>query len=91
MPARNVSLTPYLAEFVDKNVETGEFQNASEVVREGLRLLAERQRAETAKLEALRRAVQVGLDAADRGDLYEVAEGDEFAFIERLSSEGAAD
>ncbi len=43
MPARNVSLTQHLAEFLDRNVETGRFSNASEVVREGLRLLEQRQ------------------------------------------------
>ena len=38
----NVSLTPELKEFVDGKVESGLYNNASEVVREGLRLLQER-------------------------------------------------
>jgi hypothetical protein len=37
----NVSLTPELERFVDANVESGLYNNASEVVREGLRLLKE--------------------------------------------------
>jgi putative addiction module CopG family antidote len=38
----NVSLTPELEKFVDGKVESGLYNNASEVVREGLRLLQER-------------------------------------------------
>ena len=38
----NVSLTPELKEFVDGKVESGLYNNAREVVREGLRLLQER-------------------------------------------------
>ena len=56
MSARNVNLTPYLAEFVDKNVASGRFQNASEVVREGLRLLEHSHHEDELKLEALRQA-----------------------------------
>lgn len=41
---KNVSLTGHLAEFVARNVASGSFQNASEVVREGLRLLERQQR-----------------------------------------------
>jgi antitoxin ParD1/3/4 len=67
MPARNVSLTPYLADFVDRNVESGEFQNASEVVREALRLFDHQQQERAAKLAALRSAAEVGLDDLDNG------------------------
>lgn len=38
----NVSLTPQLEEFVRRKVESGLYNNASEVIREGLRLLIER-------------------------------------------------
>ena len=37
----NVSLTPELEQFIDAKVESGLYNNASEVVREGLRLLKE--------------------------------------------------
>jgi antitoxin ParD1/3/4 len=37
----NVSLTPELEKFVDGKVESGLYNNASEVIREGLRLLKE--------------------------------------------------
>lgn len=60
MPTRNVVITDHQQKFVEELVESGEYQNASEVLREGLRLV-ERQRAEdAAKLEALRRHVAAG-------------------------------
>ncbi len=55
MPTRNVVITDHQQKLVEELVESGEYQNASEVLREGLRLV-EKQRAEDAvKLEALRR------------------------------------
>lgn len=84
MPARNVSLTPHLAEFLDRNVETGRFSNASEVVREGLRLLEQRQAEDAAKIEALRAAIHVGLNDVAAGRVFEVAEGEELAFVSAL-------
>jgi antitoxin ParD1/3/4 len=89
MPARNVSLTPYLADFVDRNVKSGQFQNASEVVREALRLLDKGQQEQAAKLEALRAAVKVGLDAAERGDVTMVRPGELGAFIRSLGRTGS--
>jgi len=67
MPARNVNLTSHFVEFVDVNVASGRFQNASEVVREGLRLLEQQQHEDELKLAALRQAVAVGLDDAANG------------------------
>ena len=51
----NVSLTPQLEQFVDKKVREGTYQTASEVIREGLRLLAERDQRRTLELQRLRR------------------------------------
>ena len=60
----NVSLTPELERLVNDKVQTGMYQTASEVVREGLRLLADRDQ----HLDALRRDIASGLEAVDRGD-----------------------
>ncbi len=68
MATRNVNLTKQLDQFIEQKVATGEFQNASEVVRAGLRLLSERDEDRAAKIEALKAAIQVGLDDLDRGD-----------------------
>ena len=43
MPTRNVVLTDYQAEFVERLVSSGRYQNASEVLREGLRLVEDQE------------------------------------------------
>jgi antitoxin ParD1/3/4 len=63
----NVSLTAELERWVAAKVEGGHYRSASEVVREGLRLLQEREEEHAARLEALRRDVEIGLDELDRG------------------------
>ena len=74
MPIRtslNVSLTPALEQFVQSRVASGLYQTASEVVREGLRMLEERERARDAALEELRAKIRRGADQADRGELLD--------------------
>jgi antitoxin ParD1/3/4 len=73
MTVRKIKLTVHLAEFIDANVASGQFQNASDVVREALRLLERRQHEEALKLEALRRAIAVGREDAARGGTMVVA------------------
>ncbi len=68
MPTRNISLTDLLDSFVETQVISGRYGNASEVVREGLRLMECREREERAKLKWLRGAVAEGLDQIDRGE-----------------------
>ena len=68
MPTRNVFLTEHLDTFIASGIETGQYSNASEVVREGLRLLEQRQQEDRAKLEWLRGAAQQGIDAIERGE-----------------------
>src|ERR1700674_5479024 len=72
MPTRNINLTNQLDRFVEKRISSGRYGNASEVVREGLRLLEERERETKAKLEWLRGAVQEGLNDLDRGHSVEM-------------------
>lgn len=62
MPTRNVVITQRQADMIDELVEEGVYQNASEVLREGLRLVQEHRDAHAAKIAALRAAAQVGLD-----------------------------
>lgn len=87
MPARNVNLTPRLAEFLDRSVASGRFQNASEVVREGLRLLEQRQREDDLKLNALREAVASGLADFEQGRFTEVAPDKVGAYLRELGEE----
>ncbi len=80
----NVSLTPELEEYVNGKVQTGLYHSASEVVREGLRLLREKDEVHQRKLQALRRDIQVGIDQADRGQHSPFNE----QTIEEIRSEG---
>lgn len=73
MPTRNISLTKQLDDFVDDTVRKGSHQNASEVVRDALRLLEARQTEEDLKLRRLRDAIAVGIADHERGDYVEIA------------------
>ncbi len=64
----NVSLTPELEKLVESKVKSGRYQSASEVIREGLRLLDEQDRLRKAQLEEVRRSIQIGIDQLDRGE-----------------------
>ena len=70
----NVSLTPELEEFVSSKVKAGLYRSNSEVVRQGLRLLIEREQVLEARLGELRAEVKEGLDQARRGELIPVEE-----------------
>ena len=63
----NVSVTPELEEFVNEKVRTGLYNSASEVIREGLRLLKEQDELKRIRLDALRRDIQKGIDSLDKG------------------------
>jgi antitoxin ParD1/3/4 len=65
----NVSLTPELESFVTAKVGSGLYGSQSEVVREGLRLLMERDRMMEARLKDLRAEIAEGVDQARRGEL----------------------
>jgi len=69
-----VSLTPALERFVTSRVSSGKFVSASEVVREGLRLLEEREARREAELARLRGEVRVGLEQARAGRLVDADE-----------------
>jgi antitoxin ParD1/3/4 len=60
MPTRNVVITERQADLIEKLVTDGRYQNASEVMRRGLKLIEEEELSRSAKLEALRLAADVG-------------------------------
>ena len=90
MPTRNISLTPEQDAFVDKIVKEGEYQNASEAVRDALRLLQQRRREDTLKLKALRAAIKVGVDELDRGEFVELDAAGLRAYMNQLGARRAA-
>ena len=87
MPTRNVSLTKHFDEFVEKNISTGEYQNASEVIRDALRLLQARQKEEKLKLQRLREAADVGLAALEAGDYINLDLSEVGPWLAKLSKE----
>ncbi len=69
MPTRNINLTPEMDRYVAARIESGQYANASEVLRAGLRELERTEREDAVKLEALRAALLAGEESG-------VAEGD---------------
>ena len=63
----NVSLTPELEQIINFKVQSGLYNSASEVVREGIRLLQQRDEMRQIKLEALRRDIEEGVRASEEG------------------------
>ena len=71
MPTRNVNLTNDLDRFVARKVKSGRYENASEVVRAGLRTLEREEQQYEAKLAALRAAIDEGDDSGiARGNVF---------------------
>ena len=89
MPTRNINLTAEQDAFVEEVVEAGEYQNASEAIRDALRALQQRRREDSLKLKILRAQVKAGTDALDRGDFIEVDGADLDGYLERLMTPAA--
>ena len=86
MPTRNINLTDHLDDFIEGRIASGRYQNASEVVREGLRLLEQRQLEDALKLERLREAVRIGEEAVQRGDVEDVGLDDLASYFAGLGA-----
>jgi antitoxin ParD1/3/4 len=84
MPTRNISLTDEQDAYVEKLVKAGEYQNASEALRDALRALEQRRREDELKLKALRMQIKAGIDAIKQGDFDEIEESDLGNYLEGL-------
>lgn len=87
MPTRNVVLTDHQQDVVETLVRSGRYQNASEVMREGLRLVEQREREDALKLEALRQAAEAGLADLATGRFEDIASDTIDGFISGLGME----
>ena len=67
MPTRNIVLTDSQAELIERLVNEGRYQNASEVMREGLRLVEDKEERAKAHLKALREAARIGIADIESG------------------------
>ena len=79
-----ISLPPELEQFVADKVQSGDYPTAGEVVRDGLRLLKEREHIRHIRLEYLRKEIAIGIDQLDRGEFEEFTADDVIAEGSRL-------
>ena len=84
MATRNISLTAEQDAFIDSVVKAGEYQNASEAVRDALRVLQQKRREDALKLKALRLQIRVGAEDIARGDFTDVDDSGLDAFLDGL-------
>jgi len=87
MASRNISLTDHHDDLIEAKIQAGEYANASEVVREGLRLIQERDQELAARVSR----VAVGLEQAARGDFVEGATDEIRKRIRRRAEERLGD
>jgi antitoxin ParD1/3/4 len=78
----NVSLTPELEQLVNQKVQTGRYTSASEVIREGLRLLERRDEMQALQRDEMRRKIAAGVASLKAG---KGADGE--AFLAQLDAE----
>jgi antitoxin ParD1/3/4 len=86
VPTRNINLTAEQNEFVEKVVKSGEYQNASEAIRDALRVLQRVRRENALKLKFLRTQIQAGSEALERGEFVEVHDADLDGYLEELGA-----
>ncbi len=86
MATRNINLTDELDEFVSAQVKSGQYQNASEVMRAGLRLLYAQAEERAFKLAALNAAIQEGIDSGPPIEIEDVS-----AWLDEIAAEVEAE
>ncbi len=64
----NVSVGREFEEYVRAKVESGDYASVSEVVRDGLRLMREKEQLFEARLQSVRGEIQIGIDQLERGE-----------------------
>jgi antitoxin ParD1/3/4 len=90
MPTRNVVLSEQQEALISDLIQSGEFLDAGEVVREGIRLVAASRLSDKAKEEEMRKAIRVGLDELNEGRFTSLSGPDELAAHLRVLGERAA-
>lgn len=90
MATRNVVLSKHQHELVESLVESGRYQNASEVLREGFRLLERQEAEDAARLAVLREAVNVGWSQVAAGRFDDVADDELDDYLGQLGTGSAA-
>ena len=92
MPTLSVDLTDHQEHFIENGIASGRFSNAGDMIREGLRLVEERENEDSAKLERLRAAARDSFASIDRGEGAGFESMDELeAYIHRIGEEVSAE
>ncbi len=91
MPTRNVVITQHQSEMIESLVESGQYQNASEVLREGLRLIEERNAAREARLAAFDSAIDIGFAQVDAGEYTDLEYNEVADFVAGLRRRSSRD
>lgn len=89
MATRNVVLSDHQHALVEALVKSGRYQNASEVLREGLRLLEREETEEAAKVAVLRRAAEEGWSDLASGRFNDVVDESLDGFVGQLGVRAA--
>lgn len=87
MPTRNINLTDNQDRFIAQALASGRYQNASEVVRDSLRMLERRETEDAAKLARLRSALVEAEGALVSGDFEDVAAENLDGWLVNLSAD----
>jgi antitoxin ParD1/3/4 len=90
MPTRNVVLSEHQHDLVETLVQSGRYQNASEVLREGLRLIEQRERLEMVKIKLLQEAADRGWADVAAGRYTDLADDQIEDFIGQLGQQAAS-
>ncbi|HRO02937.1 MAG TPA: type II toxin-antitoxin system ParD family antitoxin [Terricaulis sp.] len=86
MATRNINLTAALDAYVAELIASGQYQNASEVVRAGLRALKAAEETRAVKIEALRAAIQEGIDSGPAEPIHNIS-----AWLDEIDAEVEAE
>lgn len=89
MPTRNVVLSDQQQALIESLVQSGRYQNASEVLRDGLRLIEARERHDEARLKALQEAAAQGWEDIEAGRYQDVGDAQLDDFIGQLGRRAA--
>ncbi|MGH7060001.1 MAG: type II toxin-antitoxin system ParD family antitoxin [Stellaceae bacterium] len=91
MPTRNVVLTQHHEDVIKALVDSGRYQNASEVLRDGLRLVEAREQRAAAQLSALQEAASIGIADLDQGRYTQFDSADDLAdYLHELAEQPRA-
>jgi antitoxin ParD1/3/4 len=74
---KNISLTPELEQFIDSRVESGLYDSASEVVREGLRMLRHRDELQQKQVDRVRARIEKGWQESEQREVVSATEARE--------------